>query len=129
MSPNVGDATTRESRLPLRPVGSSLANAGATFPRRDVSDMRIVAEVQNGTATFGKAGIINSQSEVNGWPLLRSAPAPKDADHDGMPDDWERGHGLDPLNANDRNDDFNRDGYSNLEEYLNTLPQHTASGF
>ncbi len=96
-----------------------LANVGAILPKRDALDTRIIAEVKNGTATFGNAGIINSQTEVGGWPVLRSTPAPKDDDHDGMPDDWERAHGLDPANPKDRNDDFDGGGYTNLEEYLN----------
>jgi len=38
-----------------------------------------------------------------------------------MPDEWEQLHGLDPLNPDDRNGDFNGDGYTNLEKYLNRL--------
>ena len=40
-----------------------------------------------------------------------------------MPDDWERSHGLDPNDPNDRNGDRNGDGFTNLEEYLNSLVQ------
>ena len=106
-----------------------LANAGAVLPKRDAIDTRIITEVQNGIATVGNAGIINSQTEVGGWPELHSTLAPKDEDRDGMPDDWEREHGLDPSNPKDRNEDFNGDGYSNLEDYLNTLPQRASRGF
>jgi hypothetical protein len=103
-----------------------LANAGASFPRRDSVDVRIIAEVRDGTATFGgkwgaNSGIIDSQNDVGGWPALHSAPAPTDDDHDGMADDWETANGLDPLNPEDRNGDFNGDGYINLEKYLNRL--------
>ncbi|GEM_PF-3009546 len=42
-----------------------LANAGATLPKRDVVDARIVADVQNGTG-----GIIDDPSDVGGWPDL-----------------------------------------------------------
>jgi hypothetical protein len=38
-----------------------------------------------------------------------------------MPDDWELVYCLDPSDPNDRNDDRNGDGYTNLEEYLNWL--------
>jgi hypothetical protein len=38
-----------------------------------------------------------------------------------MRDAWERDHGLDPTNAADRNDDFDTDGYTNLEDYLNEI--------
>jgi hypothetical protein len=103
-----------------------LANAGAVLPKRDAVDARIIEEVRTGTATYGGAwggasGIVDSQKEVGGWPILRSAPAPKDDDHDGMADDWERAHGLNPANPEDRNSDFNGDGYTNLEKYLDSL--------
>jgi hypothetical protein len=103
-----------------------LANAGAILPKRDAVDARIIEEVRTGTATYGGtwgkgSGIIDSQTEAGGWPTLHSAPAPHDDDHDGMADDWERANGLDPLNPEDRNGDFNGDGYTNLEKYLNFL--------
>ena len=34
--------------------------------------------------------MIDSQDDVGGWPNLESTPAPKDSDHDGMPDAWEK---------------------------------------
>jgi hypothetical protein len=77
-----------------------LAQAGATLPRRDAVDERILAEVRTGTATSGRSfsgggnGIIDSPTDVGGWPELKSAPAPPDSDHDGMPDDWEKQFGL-----------------------------------
>jgi transcription elongation factor Elf1 len=42
----------------------------------------------------------------------------KDADGDGMPDDWELDHGLNPDNPNDAEDDSDYDYLTNLEEYL-----------
>jgi pectate lyase len=108
--------------------GLVLANVGAVLPKRDAVDARIIAEVKNGTATYGGtwgkgSGIIDSQNEVGGWPTLHSAPAPIDDDHDGMADEWERAHGLDPANPDDRNADFNGAGYTNLEKYLNSLAE------
>ena len=38
-----------------------------------------------------------------------------------MPDVWEKVHGLNLKDANDRNKDLNGDGYTNLEKYLNSL--------
>ena len=109
-----------------------LANAGATLPRRDSVDTRIIREVRQGTVTYSATGIIDSQSEVGGWPVLHSALAPQDSDHDGMADEWERAHGLDPANPADRNGDLNGDGYTNLEKYLNNLalvPSYGGSMF
>ena len=48
-----------------------------------------------------------------------SAPVPTDADADGMPDDWEARHGLDPNDSADSKTDEDGDGYTSIEEYLN----------
>jgi hypothetical protein len=103
-----------------------LADVGAVLPKRDSIDIRIIKEVKTGTATYGGvwgvgSGIIDSQTQVGGYPKYNSTPAPKDTDHDGMPDDWEIAHGLNLSNPDDRNDDQDDDGYTNLEEYLNRL--------
>lgn len=49
-----------------------------------------------------------------------AAAAPADSDHDGMPDAWEREHGLDPANSDDRNG-LGSNGYTNLDNYLNSI--------
>lgn len=97
-----------------------LKQVGATLPRRDRVDARIVAEVAAGKASVGN-GIIDSTDQVGGWPDYRSIPAPVDTDHDGMPDAWERaqGQGFDINDPADGPRDPDKDGYSNLEEYLN----------
>jgi len=98
-----------------------LDHAGASLPIRDQVDTRLIGEVSSGNSTYGNNGIITSQNQVGGWPVLSSAPAPADNDQDGMPDDWEVLHGLNPNLATDRNNDFDSDGYTNLEEYLNDI--------
>ncbi|MEX0329800.1 MAG: polysaccharide lyase family 1 protein [Puniceicoccaceae bacterium] len=98
-----------------------LTHAGASFPKRDSIDNRIIEEVRTGTATYGNNGLIDSQDEVGGYPVLESLPAPVDTDKDGMPDDWESDHGLNPDDPSDRNGDLDGNGYTNLEEYLNGL--------
>lgn len=97
-----------------------LGYAGAVLPNRDAVDERIVREVRTGQPTYG-VGIVNDVSEVDGWPVLRSLPAPVDSDKDGMPDEWELARGLDPFDPSDGRLDRDGDGYTNLEEYLNEL--------
>ncbi len=92
-----------------------LKSGGASLPKRDIVDRRIVNDVKNLT---GK--IIKSQDDVGGWPMLKSISAPTDTDHDGIPDDWENKNGLNPNNAEDRND-IAEDGYTMLEKYLNSI--------
>lgn len=113
---------------------SVLDNVGASLPRRDSVDMRIVDNTLNGNATFEgtynqfqtvpdkskKCGIIDSQTDVGGWPKLNSTTAPVDTDHDGMPDVWETAHGLNPNDAADRNK-VATDGYTMVEKYLNGI--------
>ena len=93
-----------------------LADVGATRPKRDPVDARLVKDVEAGT---GK--IIDDEAEVGGWPELKSAPAPVDSDHDGMPDTWETSRKLNAKDSADSSRDRDGDGYSNLEEYLNEL--------
>lgn len=101
-----------------------LQYGGAMVPKRDAIDERVLNEVATGTATYGNNGIIDSQSEVGGFPELTSLPPPDDSDHDGMPDAWELAYGLDPNNAADRNGDLDGNGYTALEDYLNSLVVH-----
>lgn len=96
------------------PLEKVLAGAGASH-HRDGVDARIVENVR---ARGGR--IIDSQNEVGGWPALRTAPAAADSDGDGMPDAWEREHGVDPHVA-DANGDADGDGYTNIEAWLNSL--------
>lgn len=115
---------------------SVLANVGASLPKRDSVDARIVDETRNGYATYEgvtykknksvpdkskKCGIIDSQKDVGGWPELKSLPAPLDSDDDGMPDEWEKRYGFDPRDASNASKDNDNDGYTNIEEYLNGI--------
>ncbi len=115
---------------------SVLNGAGALLPQRDAVDSRLISEVRSGIATYEgktyktkhkmvdksrKSGIIDSQEEVGGWPALKSLLAPEDSDHDGMPDQWELSHGLDPHNPADGVSLCADGSYTNLELYLAAL--------
>jgi pectate lyase len=98
-----------------------LKHVGATRPKRDAVDDRIIESVRKGTVPDGtKQGIITDVKQVGGYPQYKGEPV-KDTDGDGMPDDWERRHGLDPNDPSDAAKDCNGDGYSNIEKYLNGL--------
>jgi pectate lyase len=112
--PDLGSATPQTQPAAEAAV-LVLSRAGASL-RRDAVDQRVTDDVRH-----GRGRLIDSQVQVGGWPMLRSAPAPTDQDRDGMPDAWEKAHGLNPADPSDRNGDRDGDGYTNLEEYLNSL--------
>lgn len=121
-------------QLAKEAYASVLDNVGASLPKRDIVDERIVDNTRNGDATYegvydqiknvpdadAIVGIIDTEADVMGWPVLKSATAPTDTDHDGMPDEWENAHGLNPNNVRDGKI-MGEDGYSNLEKYLNSI--------
>jgi hypothetical protein len=101
---------------------------GATWWKRSIVDARLISEVRAGTGkiiAWADDPFNSSTSEGTEWRALMatpltSRPAGFDTDQDGMPDAWESAHGLQPASA-DNNGDFDSDGYTNLEEYLNEL--------
>ncbi len=95
-----------------------LLYAGAIRPKRDSHDERIIREVRSGRTTFGN-GIIASQTDVGGWPVLLSTQPQKDIDNDGMPDEWERRFNPKGDLSLQSSQDLDGDGYTNVEEYLN----------
>jgi pectate lyase len=107
------------ARHPMPPVTTTSASqaltqvpqqAGARLPKIDDVDQWIVEDLLNRTGA-----IIDDPQDVGGWPVLASGSPPPDGDGDGMPDAWEQKHGLD-----DGSGDADNDGYTNLEEYLNS---------
>ena len=121
-----------------------LANAGATLPRRDPVDERVVAMVRTGDVghpavepdLFDRLnkvkyteervrelvklvplGFITDPAQVGGYPEYRGV-AYADADKDGMPDDYEKARGLNPADGSDAAADADGDGYTNIEAFL-----------
>jgi len=118
-----------------------LANAGATLPKRDAVDARIVEDVRTGKITYAKdaqptakspyikrrlpadsykQGIITDPAQVGGYPTYTGKPY-QDSDKDGMPDDYEKKHGLNPNDASDASKAAGKEGYTNIEVYLNSV--------
>ena len=115
-------------------------NVGATFPKRDAVDQRIVKTVKTGKTYYVKdakefispyvkrrlpadsykQGIITDPSQVGGLPEYNGTPY-IDTDKDGMPDAWEIKYGLNPNDSGDAALDCNGDGYTNIEKYINGI--------
>lgn len=92
---------------------------------RDAVDTRIIENVRNGTYSFEGSngstdGIIDSQADVGGWPVLNTQPAPTDTSGDGMPDEWKLHMKLDPQKKEANGHDLST-GYENIEVYLHSL--------
>jgi hypothetical protein len=117
-----------------------LSSVGATFPKRDAIDARVVKSVKTGKAIYEadakpfttpyvkrrlpddsyKMGIITHPDQVGGLPEYNGTPY-VDSDNDGMPDAWEVKYGLNPNDPSDANGDLNGDGYTNIEKYINGI--------
>jgi Bacterial Ig domain len=110
-----------------------LCDTGCNQPQADDHDIRVIQETRDGTTTYtgsvsGESGLPDSQVDVGGWENYGSAarPANFDTDGDGLPDEWETAHGLNP-GAENHNADPDNDGYTQLEDYLNFLSSPHAS--
>ncbi|MEL1253630.1 pectinesterase family protein [Flavobacterium sp. DGU38] len=119
---NFGEMTTHSATNAYNRV---LAYVGASL-KRDVVDSRIVSEATNGTFTYNGSngstkGLIDTQSDVGGWPAYNSTTAPTDTDNDGMPNSWESANGLNSNNISDGTAYTLSSVYTNLEVYINGL--------
>jgi Ca2+-binding RTX toxin-like protein len=94
---------------------SVLNNAGASPRDRDAIDARIIQSAVDGTGRLVDA----TAHVLNGYvaPVVRS---PRDTDGDGMADWYESRFGHN-VRQRDNNGDLDRDGFTNLQEYLHDL--------
>ncbi len=121
----VPQATTHTAEVAFERV---LDHGGASY-RRDAVDARVTNETRNGLPTVNRAsngttkiGLIDTQTDVGGWPTYETYPMPLDTDNDGMPDAWEIANGLNPNVANANGKDLSS-VYTNIEVYINSLVQ------
>jgi Carbohydrate binding module (family 35)/Ig-like domain CHU_C associated/Secretion system C-terminal sorting domain len=96
-----------------------IKNVGASIVR-DAVDNLLIQQL----SSYGTQGKILTTEDDNGIAgnvgTVAGGTAPKDTDKDGMPDDWETMRGFNPNVADDKGDD-DKDGYTNIEEYLSCL--------
>jgi hypothetical protein len=116
-----------------------LSDVGCNSPVFDDHDIRIINETLKGTYTYkgsksGKPGLPDSQEDVGGgenYPEVHR-DANFDTDHDGLPDWWEKLHQLNAHSAqgdfSDANGDADKDGYTNLDDYLEWLASPHLEG-
>ncbi|MCL2027216.1 MAG: pectate lyase [Bacteroidales bacterium] len=98
-----------------------LAPVRAYFTLNDAAWNALPADVRSKGRT--RAGMIDSQADVGGWPELSNLPAMKSTANDGIPDVWKIANGLNPETANANGKDLST-VYTNLEIYMNSLVQH-----
>ena len=133
-----GEVTTHSAQTAYEKV---LSYCGASLFRDNV-DARYMDEARNGTTTYtgsatktgdGKTiqhrpGIIDYVRDQGEYVLATATrDASWDTDQDGMPDVWENANGLDPNNSADAKLftlDAEKQWYSNLEVYLNSIVEH-----
>lgn len=131
-----GEVTTHTAANAFAKI---LLYAGASLDRDNV-DARYMTEAENGTATYTgsvtkTAGQIDVVSDCEGYTEENFGTGARDADFDtdgdGIPDAWETANGLNPNDASDAalyTLDSEKQYYSNLEVYLNSLVQDIMLG-
>ena len=97
-----------------------LKYAGAS-DKRDFADNRIVQAVETYiSGSSDSKGLIRSPKDVGNYPEYKTDVPQLDSDGDGIPDEWEFNHNLNPYDGGDVKS-LTKTGYTNLEIYLNSL--------
>jgi hypothetical protein len=108
-----------------------LSEAGC-WPRDHIT-RRTVEEVKSKTGSWGRNGPLEPSDE---WFMegLSITKVPADTDSDGIPDSWEKLHGLNPLDRNDgkmivpagASEGNRHQGYTFIEFYINELADNSV---
>ncbi len=106
----------------LADVGDNarLDSQGNWVSRADAVDSRMINNVKNGTGPTSPEQN-DHQNDHGGFPSINPGTPYADTDHDGMADGWENLHfaTLSRGFPSDSSSDFDGDGYTDLEEFLN----------
>jgi hypothetical protein len=127
MMPQAFDAIPVATQQAVDAYKLVLAEVGASA-KRDTLDQRIINDVKNraGRIIDVQGGYPHGtayEKTKNAWPVLKSLPAPKDSDQDGMPDAWEVKNKMDPAKANGSGKNLDKH-YTNIEMYINSLAEN-----
>lgn len=125
----VFDYCLKNEQTAQQAFDSVLAKVGCSL-KRDAVDARIINEVKSGNYTYegsngSTGGLIDTPADVGGWPEYKGTKDfSLDTDKDGMPNEWETLHGLDPEDPKDARATTLSKPYLNLEVYLNDIVAH-----
>ena len=104
----------------------TVLDTAGCFPRDHVEN-RLIRETRDNTYTYigsnaGKKGVIDLETDAEGFYDYPQVAALVDTDQDGMPDEWETANGCNPTMPD--NNVRHASGYTMLEMYLDYAMTH-----
>ncbi|MBQ4175443.1 MAG: hypothetical protein II597_11695 [Prevotella sp.] len=107
-----------------------LSDVGCNYQELDNNEKRLIQESRDGTfsktgSRSGKAGLVDKESDSEGWDRLgivsETRESDWDTDGDGIPDWFETAKGWSTSDLNNNHTDQNQNYYTDLEIYLNWM--------
>ena len=107
-----------------------LSDVGCNYQELDNNEKRLIQESRDGTfsktgSRSGKAGLVDKESDSEGWNRLgivsETRESDWDTDGDGIPDWFETAKGWSTSDLNNNHTDQNQNYYTDLEIYLNWM--------